>query len=76
MGDACRRVNRGRGLSHGRAMGQEECVNRGIPPNGGGGNESQEDEGGGGEPSAEDLWRYGEILKVLMGADVEVGPDD
>ncbi|WOX11407.1 hypothetical protein [Streptomyces sp. N50] len=51
-------------------------MKRGIPPNGGGGNEPQEDDGGGGEPSAEDLWRYGEILKVLMGADVEVDSDD
>ena len=56
-------------------MGQEERVNRGIPPNGGGGRESQEDDGGGEEPSVEDLWRYGEILKVLMGADVEVDRD-
>lgn len=56
-------------------MGQEERVDRGIPPSGGDGSEAQEDERGGGEPSAEDLWRYGEILKVLMGADVEVGPD-
>lgn len=56
-------------------MGQEERVDRGISPNGGDGSEAREDERRGGEPSAEDLWRYGEILKVLMGADVEVDPD-